>query len=113
MKKLFFILLLFVVVSVYAAEVDDVISALQKNIDKVQDLECSVEMSIDMGEMGTQRQSMKMWSKGKDKMRMEMESAFGPPLSANRSSQRGARRGKTTIIMNKDKMIMESGGEEG
>jgi len=111
MKKLVLVFLLFVVVSVYADEVDDVIAALQKNIDKVQDMQCSVEMNVDMGDMGTQRQSMKMWSKGKDKMRMEMSSPAGLPVSPSAMSQ-GAPSGKMTMIMNGDKMIMESGGEK-
>ena len=92
-------------------EVDDVISALQKNIDKVQDMQCSVEMSIDMGDMGTQRQSMKMWSKGKDKMRMEMSAPAGLPMSPSPMGQ-GAPSGKMTMIMNGDKMVVESGGEK-
>jgi len=111
MKKLVFILFLFVTVSVYADEIDDVIAALQKNIDKVQDMQCSVEMSVDMGEMGTQRQSMKMWSKGRDKMRMEMSAPAGLPMSPSAMNQ-GSQSGKMTMIMNGDKMIMESGGEK-
>ncbi len=109
--KLFFVLLLFVTVSVYATEVDDVVAALQKNIDKVQDMECKIEMSVDIGEMGTQRQSMKMWSKGKDKMRMEMNAPAAPAMSPSAMGQ-SAPSGKMTMIMNGDKMIMESGGEK-
>ena len=111
MKKLVFILFLFVVVSVYATEVDDVIAALQKNIDKVQDMECSAEMSVDMGEMGVQQQSMKMWFKGKDKMRMEMSAPAGLTVSPS-AMGRGTPSEKMTMIMNGDKMIMESGGEK-
>jgi len=111
MKKLVLVFLLFVTVSVYATEVDDVIAALQKNIDKVQDMQCSVEMNIDMGKMGTQRQSMKMWSKGKDKMRMEMNAPAAPAMSPSAMGQ-SAPSGKMMMIMNGDKMIMESGGEK-
>jgi outer membrane lipoprotein-sorting protein len=110
MKKLVLILFLFVTVSVYADEVDDVIAALQKNMDKIQDMQCNVEMFIDMGEMGTQSQSMKMWSKGKDKMRMEMSPPAGLPMSPSTMGQ-GTPSGKTTMIINGDKMIMD--GPEG
>ncbi len=106
MKKLIFITLLIVSVLVYADEVDDVIAALQNNIDKVQDMQCDVEMSIDMGDMGTQRQTMKMWSKGRDKMRMEMN-APAVPMSPSTMS-RGPSSGKMTMIMNGDKMIMDT-----
>jgi len=44
-------------------------------------------------------------------MRMEMESALGSPLSANRTTTKGSS-GKMTMIMNGDKMIMESGGKK-
>jgi len=107
MKKLVLVFLLFVTVSVYADEIDDVIAALQKNIDKVQDMQCSVEMNVDMGDMGVQRQSMKMWSKGKDKIRMEMNAPAGLPVSPS-AMGRGTPSGKMTMIMNGDKMIMDT-----
>jgi outer membrane lipoprotein-sorting protein len=107
MKKLFLTLLLFVTVSVDADEVDDVIAALQKNIDKVQDMQCSVDMIINMGDMGTHTQTMKLWTKGRGKMRMEMSAPAGLPVSPSAKSQ-GVPSGKTTMIINGDKMIMEN-----
>ncbi|MEO0294378.1 MAG: hypothetical protein ABIN61_09230 [candidate division WOR-3 bacterium] len=110
MKKLRLLFFLFLSVSVYSDELEDVISALQKNIDKVQDLQCSALMSIDMGEMGTYTQSMKLWTKGRDKMRMEMEAS--PGLSVNPSPMgQKATSGKVRMIINGDKVIMESEGK--
>ncbi len=78
-----------------AVTVNDIIQKLEKNADKVKDMQADVEIKITFEGKGTspemnRTQVMKLYTKGKDKMRMEMQTPT-----------------EQTIIMNKSKMLME------
>lgn len=104
MRKLSLILIIFTFV-LYSQSLPEVISTLKGNSDKVKDLQADVIMEMDMGEAGKRTQEMTVWSKGKDRMRMEMNEAYSSRLSAD-SLKTKERLGKTTMIINGDKMLM-------
>jgi len=90
MKKISTVLFLFLSFSLFSSTktIDEITEVLQKNAGKVQDMQAEVVMEMDLGKAGTKTQRMKIWMKGKDKIKMEME--------------------KQTMIMNGDKMMMDT-----
>ena len=101
MKKILFIFTILFSFSLFSStkSIDDITKILQKNADKVKDMSCEVVMTMDLGKEGTKTQTMKMWMKGKDKMMMRYSSE-GIGYSG--------KEGKNTVIINGDKMMMET-----
>jgi len=90
MRKNLFSLIVLVTFALFSSTktIDDISKILQKNAGRVQDMQADVVMEMDLGKAGTKTQRMKIWVKGKDKIKMEME--------------------KQTMIMNGDKMMMDT-----
>ncbi len=100
MKKILFIFTILFSFSLFSStkSINDITKILQKNADKVKDMSCEVVMTMDLGKEGTRTQTMKMWMKGKDKIKML--TAFRQPLTAEGK--------KNVVIINGDKMMMET-----
>ena len=91
-------LLLFVSSFSFASDLflEDLVSNLKANQDKIKDMYCEMNTTIRQGTGSPMTQSAKMWTKGEDKSRMEMESPV-----------------KQTVIRNGDKSaIIDSSGHK-
>lgn len=87
--------------SVCAVTVNDIIQKLEQNATKIKDMQANVEMRISfegesLGSGTDKTQKMKIYTKGKDKARIDIKEPT-----------------EQTIIINKDKMLMESTPQNG